>query len=177
MRIQRIVIAIDASPTSLAALEATADLAARWDAEILGIFVEDTNLLRMASLPFAGEVGSHSGSFRAINTNDIKRQIKSQAERARQFARLYCDLMDRGENYPTAEKFFVGKGLIWSNSTSGGDSGRAGWDALRGRLLTPLRIGGHKQRLAYEDGNRWHLTPTGKRLLRQIATAPAPPDT
>jgi len=84
MRILRIVIAIDASPTSLAALEATADLAARWDAEILGIFVEDTNLLRMASLPFAGEVGSHSGSFRAINTNDITRQIKSQAERARQ---------------------------------------------------------------------------------------------
>ncbi len=84
MRIQRVVIAIDASPTSLAALEATADLAARWDAEILGIFVEDTNLLKMASLPFAGEVGSHSGSFRAINTNDIKRQINTQADRARQ---------------------------------------------------------------------------------------------
>jgi nucleotide-binding universal stress UspA family protein len=58
MRIKRIVIAIDASPTSLAALEATAELAARWDAEILGVFVEDTDLLRMATLPFAGEVGS-----------------------------------------------------------------------------------------------------------------------
>jgi nucleotide-binding universal stress UspA family protein len=84
MRIERIVIAIDASPTSLAALEATAELAARWDAEILGIFVEDTNLLRMATLPFAGEVGSHSGSFRAIDAKDIQRQFHSQADRARQ---------------------------------------------------------------------------------------------
>lgn len=84
MRIKRIVVAIDASPTSLAALEATAELAARWDAEVLGIFVEDTDLLRMATLPFAGEVGSHSGSFRAIDPADIKRQFRSQSERARQ---------------------------------------------------------------------------------------------
>ena len=83
MRIRRIVVAIDASPTSLAALEATTELAARWDAELLGIFVEDANLLRMASLPFAREVGSHSGAFRAVDPADIKRQFRSQADRAR----------------------------------------------------------------------------------------------
>jgi nucleotide-binding universal stress UspA family protein len=81
--IRRIVVAIDASPTSQAALEATAELAAAWGAELLGIFVEDVNLLRMASLPFAREVGSHSGEFRPVDPDTLKRQMRWQAERAR----------------------------------------------------------------------------------------------
>lgn len=101
-----------------------------------------------------------------------------QAERVQAFARQYCSLLDSGEDYPTAEKFYVGSGLIWSNSPSGGDSGRAGWDALKRRLLTPLYVGGERRHLAYEKGGRWHLTPTGKRVLRGIAAddPPAPPD-
>jgi nucleotide-binding universal stress UspA family protein len=83
MQIRRIVVAIDASPTSQAALEATTELAAAWDAEVLGIFVEDVNLLRMASLPFAREVGSHSGKFRPVDPDNLRRQLRSQAERAR----------------------------------------------------------------------------------------------
>ncbi len=83
MEIRRIVIAIDASPASQAALKATAELAAVWGAELLGIFVEDVNLLRMASLPFASEVGSHSGKFRRVDPDNLRRQLQSQAERAR----------------------------------------------------------------------------------------------
>ena len=52
MRFRRIVVAIDGTPTSLAALEATGELASAWGAELVGLFVEDTNLLRMASLPY-----------------------------------------------------------------------------------------------------------------------------
>ncbi|MEJ2238448.1 MAG: universal stress protein [Gemmatimonadales bacterium] len=83
MEIRRIVIAVDASPTSQAAIQATAELAAAWGAELLGIFVEDVNLLRMASLPFASEVGSHSGKFRRIDPDNLRRQLRWQAERAR----------------------------------------------------------------------------------------------
>jgi len=83
MQIRRIVVAIDASPTSEAALEATVDLAAAWGAELLGIFVEDVNLLRMASLPFARELGSHSGEFRSVDPENLRRQLRWQAERAR----------------------------------------------------------------------------------------------
>ncbi|UCG85620.1 MAG: universal stress protein [Gemmatimonadota bacterium] len=84
MRIRRIAIAVDASPTSVAALEATVELAAIWDAEVLGIFVEDVNLIKAASLPFAGEVGSHSGAFRRIDPDNVRRQFQSQAARARE---------------------------------------------------------------------------------------------
>jgi nucleotide-binding universal stress UspA family protein len=80
---RRIVVALDGSPTSLAALEATAELAAAWGSEVAGLFVEDTSLLRMASLPFAREVGSHSGAHRAINPDQFEREFRSQAERAR----------------------------------------------------------------------------------------------
>jgi len=72
--IRRIAIAVDASPTSIAALEATVELAAVWEAEVLGIFVEDVNLIKAASLPFAGEVGSHSGAFRRIDPDNVRRQ-------------------------------------------------------------------------------------------------------
>jgi hypothetical protein len=64
-------------------LEATAELAAAWGAEVVGLFIEDTNLLRMASLPFAREVGSHSGAHRAINPDQFEREFRSQAGRAR----------------------------------------------------------------------------------------------
>jgi nucleotide-binding universal stress UspA family protein len=83
MQFRRIVVAIDGSPTSVAALEAIAELASAWGAEIIGLFIEDTNLLRMASLPFAREVGSHSGAHRAINPDQFEREFRSQADRAR----------------------------------------------------------------------------------------------
>ena len=83
MQFRRVVVAVDGSPTSLAALEATAELASAWGAEVVGLFVEDTNLLRMASLPFAREVGSHSGAHRAINPDQFEREFRSQSDRAR----------------------------------------------------------------------------------------------
>jgi len=83
MQFRRIVVAVDGTPTSLAALEATAGLASAWGAEVVGLFVEDRNLLRMASLPFAREVGSHSGAHHAINPAQFERQFRLQAERAR----------------------------------------------------------------------------------------------
>lgn len=83
MQFRRIVIAVDGSPTSLAALEATGELAAAWGAEVIGLFIEDTDLLRMASLPFAREVGSHSGAYRALNLGQFERELRTHADRAR----------------------------------------------------------------------------------------------
>jgi nucleotide-binding universal stress UspA family protein len=46
--IRRILVALDASPHSFAALEAAAHLAAHLEAELFGLYVEDENLLRGA---------------------------------------------------------------------------------------------------------------------------------
>jgi nucleotide-binding universal stress UspA family protein len=81
-KIQRILVAVDASPHSRAALEAAGELAARFDAELLGIFVEDLNLLRLAGLPFSEEMGLFSARRRRLRSGDLKRQLRIQARRA-----------------------------------------------------------------------------------------------
>ncbi len=54
--IRRIVVAADASAHGRAALEAAVLLAARLEAELEGLFVEDVNLKRLAGLPVGREI-------------------------------------------------------------------------------------------------------------------------
>ena len=82
--IRRILVALDASPHSQAALEAAAELAARFQAELSGLFVEDINLLRLMDLPFAREVGFFSATRRQLSSRDLERQLRAQASRVRQ---------------------------------------------------------------------------------------------
>ena len=81
--VRRILVALDASPASLAALEAAAHLAADTGAELLGLYVEDESLLRGAELPLSRVVGSFSGTVFPIGRSGIEHQLKAQAERAR----------------------------------------------------------------------------------------------
>jgi nucleotide-binding universal stress UspA family protein len=82
--IRRILVALDTSPHSLAALEAASELADALKAELVGIFVEDVNLLHLAGLPFAREVGYPSGVDRPLDSPIMERGLRIQAERARQ---------------------------------------------------------------------------------------------
>jgi nucleotide-binding universal stress UspA family protein len=82
-RIRRILVALDASPQSLAAMEAAVQLAAILQADLEGLFVEDINLFRLAELPFSHEVGSYSARARRINSEDIRRQLHAHAQLAR----------------------------------------------------------------------------------------------
>jgi nucleotide-binding universal stress UspA family protein len=81
--IRRILVALDASPASLTALETAAELATALGAELLGLFVEDINLIRLATLSFSHEVGLFSGTRRQVNSVSIERQLRAQAGRAR----------------------------------------------------------------------------------------------
>jgi nucleotide-binding universal stress UspA family protein len=80
---RRILVALDASRHSLAALAAATHLAAVMEAELEGLFVEDINLLRLADLPFACEV-RHTASLEALDSPKMERALKAQAEQARQ---------------------------------------------------------------------------------------------
>ena len=81
-KIQRILVALDASPHSLTALQTAGELAQRFDADLLGLFVEDMNLLRLAGLPFIQEIGVFSARRRRLDTMEIERQIRVQERRA-----------------------------------------------------------------------------------------------
>ena len=71
---RRILVALDASPHSLAALEAAAELAASLRAELIGLFVEDANLLRVAGFPFAREFGAYTAQAREIDAEHVARE-------------------------------------------------------------------------------------------------------
>ncbi len=79
---RRILVALDASPHSRAALRMAVRLAADLEAELEGLFVKDKNLLRAAQLPFAKEVRSHSVSPKRLSDRRVQRQLRYQAERA-----------------------------------------------------------------------------------------------
>ena len=83
LAIRRILVALDASPHSLAALEAAVTLAARFRAELAGLFVEDADLLRFAELPFAEEIGLFSAQRRRLDGLELERQMRAQMVRIR----------------------------------------------------------------------------------------------
>ncbi len=80
--IRRILIALDASASGIAALETAVALASRMEAELLGLFVEDVNLLRFAALPFAREVSFFSARTRRLDSGEMERALRAQASRA-----------------------------------------------------------------------------------------------
>lgn len=83
-RIRRILVALDASADSLAGLEAAVQLAAGLRAELLGIFVEETDLLRAGRLPSSREVPFFEGEPRQLEAAELERQMRALAKRARQ---------------------------------------------------------------------------------------------
>jgi nucleotide-binding universal stress UspA family protein len=82
---------MDASPHCLAALEAAAELAARLEAEVLGLFVEDVNLLRLAELPFTQEVSVSTTACRRLGVREMERQLRAQATRMRRTFAAYAE--------------------------------------------------------------------------------------
>jgi len=87
-QIERILVALDASAHSLAALEAAASMAARFDAELVALFVEDVNIRRLTELPFVQEVGFYSGRCRRVDVRELSRQLRIQAGRIRQYFKV-----------------------------------------------------------------------------------------
>ena len=81
--LRRILVALDASAHSLAALEAAAELAAAMQAEMEGLFVEDINLIKVASLPCTREV-RHTASVASLDLEQMERALKAQAAEAGQ---------------------------------------------------------------------------------------------
>ena len=82
-RNRRIIVALDTSMQSHSALQAAAALAERLGAEVVGVFVEDLELIRLARLPFAREVGLTSATSRSLDPDAMARSLKAQAANAR----------------------------------------------------------------------------------------------
>ena len=90
--IRRILVALDASPHSLAALQAATELAVRLNAELEGLYVEDINLVRVSDLPLARELSVYSAVARPYDRSVAERQMRLQG---RQAERALADIARR----------------------------------------------------------------------------------
>jgi len=81
--INQISVAIDTSLQGLAALETAATLAARLQASLEALFVEDSNLFHLAELPFARELISTSGEERTVDATQMTQALQEHAHRVR----------------------------------------------------------------------------------------------
>lgn len=78
--VNRILVPVDSSSHSFAALQAAVTLADHYEAEIKGVFVEDIALLSLADMPFRQEVGEYSAILREISSDDLSRGISVQSK-------------------------------------------------------------------------------------------------
>jgi len=77
-RLERILVLLDGQ-ASEAALEAAAEIARRRHAQLVGLFVEDSDLLTASQLPFAREIGLVSGVSRPLAADDVRRRMAERA--------------------------------------------------------------------------------------------------
>jgi len=82
-KIRRVVAALDAAATPARVLEAAIGLASALHVELVGLFVEDERLRRVAELPFTQEFGLATGRARPLEVADVERALRRQAERMR----------------------------------------------------------------------------------------------
>jgi len=81
--IRRILVALDASADSAAALEAATALAALFGAELQGLYVEDLNLVRLPELSLVTEIDLLTGEPRRLLPSELEGHLRRQAARAR----------------------------------------------------------------------------------------------
>ena len=104
--IRRIMVAMDASSSSLSALHNAVDLASRLGAELIGLYVEDVNLLRLAQLPIAHEISAFSKTLHRLDALELERQFRDEAARVHQAILRACEQ----RNVPC--RFEVFRGVI-----------------------------------------------------------------
>lgn len=135
LEIRRILVALDASPQSRAALRTAAEVAARLQAELLGLFIEDVNLLRVAQLPLAREIDFLAVGSRRLDSRYVERQLKAQARQARQ---ALARVADRSG---VSWSFRVVRGAITQELIAAAEEadlitlGRRGWSRMTRRRL------------------------------------------
>lgn len=84
LRTKRILISLDSSNCGRIALQAAVRLAVSTRAELQGLFVEDEDLVRLASLPFSREIEFASASLRDLQSVNMERALHFAAEQAQQ---------------------------------------------------------------------------------------------
>lgn len=82
-RFRRILMALDSATEDISAVETAAALAARLRAELLGLFVEDIDLVRLAEHPEVSTFSTLSATRQSLVADHLKRALRVQLARSR----------------------------------------------------------------------------------------------
>lgn len=104
--IRRILVALDASSNSRAALATAIGVAEALKTEIHGLFIEDINLLRLADLPFAREVLFAEAQLRSLQRDELQRRLRARA------AILRREIADLANEHKITSTFQVIRGPV-----------------------------------------------------------------
>ena len=91
---RRVLVVFESASTGEAELSAAVGLARELSAELAGLFIEDVNLMRLAALPFAQELGRVSAAVRPLSAREIEREYRRQAEAAREALRAAATALE-----------------------------------------------------------------------------------
>jgi len=132
--LKRILVPLDASEHSMAALNIAAELAAAQRAELEGLFVEDINLLQLCEFPFVREISYWGTSLRPIDRLETERQLRVRAQQLK----MILANVAREHNVPW--KFRVTRGGVPSEVLAAAENadltvlGGSGWSMHRSRM-------------------------------------------
>lgn len=106
LAIRRIAVALDCSPHSQASLAAAVELAARLRAALVGIFVEDINVIRLAEHPGTSEIRMFQQEADKIEPESLMRAMRRQAEQAKR------ELEESAARHSLTPEFRISRGLV-----------------------------------------------------------------
>jgi nucleotide-binding universal stress UspA family protein len=133
---RRVVVLLDASAPGRAALEAAAAHAAELEAELVAVFVEDVDLLHLAGLPFAREIGFPSAERRELDASSMERALHQIAEEARR------SIAELAERRPLQWSFQIVRGDLSAQMLAAAAEADLVIDALCGCERAGLQLAG-----------------------------------
>jgi hypothetical protein len=169
MSIRRIIV-VQEPAGAARVLDAVAEAAAALEAELLGLFLEDVELLHFAGLPFAREIGV-SARPRGLDVQTMERRLHFQAEEARRAlaaategkALRWSFRVERGSVPTQLRKALADADVVVLPGAGGGRSARRSAALLSAVELSSAVVPA-LERLASElGGNVYLLQPDAER--------------
>lgn len=152
--VRRILLALD-SAQDAPALELAAQLAALLQGTLQGVFVENSELLRLAQLPFAHEIALNSAAIRRLETVQLERDLRAQAEQVRRL------LENQARQYRIEWTFRIERGALTATLAASG-----GTDVV---MLGRSNVAPREQRVAMPVLIAFDDSPAARRALDTAA--------
>ena len=101
--INRILVSLDFDGYSSSFIESLVTLASQLNADLCGLFIEESELQQVANLPFSREITFPLAHTRELNSDQIARHLKQHAETLREMMKSLSQLSNVACSFKTAK--------------------------------------------------------------------------